>query len=191
MAVTNHKKLVSHDQILSAFIGQKKDWCNNGHDLYAALVKKQFSIETAVEDGVTTVSVTAFGFTISARHSEPFTALADAAVKSIQFHALTRTGEISLPKIDITFMLALHWLLRGLDIRRKAWPKGKYISLELGFVAHTGNLASFLPGELFQVSEDVSIPVMPRLVATDGEQQARYDWCAIGVDIMATDWEAF
>ncbi|HBT4785559.1 TPA: hypothetical protein MB364_000861 [Klebsiella variicola subsp. variicola] len=63
--------------------------------------------------------------------------------------------------------------------------------MELGLVANKESISRYLPEELFKVVEDAPLAVMPRLVATDGEQQARYDWCAIGVDIMATDWEAF
>ncbi|MDV1095026.1 hypothetical protein RZQ20_22430 [Raoultella ornithinolytica] len=112
-------------------------------------------------------------------------------MRAVQFHYETCTGAISLPKQAIPFSVAYHWLLRGLDIRRSSWPKGKYISLELGLVAGKEGIASYLPEELFKIVNEAPFAVMPRLVATDGEQQARYDWCAIGVDIIATDWEAF
>lgn len=191
MTGTTDTWLSEQDQVLSHFLGKEACWSKKKHELYAELVKKKFTIDTESDGGITTVSVTAFGFTVSARHSEPFQALTDAAVRALQFHDETLTGAISLPKEAIPFSVAYHWLLRGLDIRRTSWPKGKYISLALGLVADKGSVSSYLPDELFKVVDDTPLAVMPRLVATDGEQQARYDWCAIGVDIMAIDWEAF
>jgi hypothetical protein len=183
--------LSEQDQVLSDFLGRRWDWSNQKHDFYTALVRKKFSVDTQIEGARTRVSVTAFGFTLSAVDEEPFKALAEAAVRTIRFHEATTNGDIQLAKESVTFATAYHWLLRGLDIRRANWPKGKYVSLIMGLVGDQSSVASFMPDELFQVVSGTSLPMMPRLVMTDGEQQARYDWCAIGVDIMATDWEAF
>lgn len=191
MAKAVEMVLTEQDQVLSNFIGRQLDWSNQKHALYAALVGKGFCVDTHPEDELTRVSVSAFGFTISAIDEEPFKALAEAAVKTIQFNEATVSGDIQLAKENVAFSTAYHWLLRGLDIRRANWPKGKYVSLVMGLVGDYSSVASFLPDELFQVVSGTSLPMMPRLVMTDGVQQARYDWCAIGVDIMATDWEAF
>lgn len=191
MAKAVEMVLTVQDQVLSNFIGRQLDWSNQKHALYAALVGKGLCVDTHLEDELTRVSVSAFGFTISAIDEEPFKALAEAAVKTIQFNEATVSGDIQLAKENVAFSTAYHWLLRGLDIRRANWPKGKYVSLVMGLVGDYSSVASFLPDELFQVVSGTSLPMMPRLVMTDGAQQARYDWCAIGVDIMATDWEAF
>lgn len=183
--------LSNQDLVLSRFFGRELDWSNQKHELYAALVAKKFSVDSQAEGERTSVSVTALGFTISAVHEEPYKALAEAAVRTIQFHEETASGAIQLAKRNIAFSTAYHWLLRGLDIRRSSWPKWKYVSLVMGLVGDQGSVARFLPDELFQVVPGTSLPMMPRLVMTDGEQQARYDWCAMGVDIMANDWEAF
>lgn len=191
MAKAVEMVLSEQDQVLSNFLGRRLDWSNQKHDLYAALVGKKFIVDTQQEGESTRVSVTAYGFTITAVDNEPFKALAEAAVKTIQFHEATARGDIQLAKENVAFSTAYHWLLRGLDIRRSNWPKGKYVSLVMGLVGDCSSVASFLPDELFQVVSGTPLPMMPRLVMTDGEQQARYDWCAIGVDIMATDWHVF
>lgn len=191
MAKAVEMVLSEQDQVLSNFLGHRLDWGNQKHDLYAALVGKGFNVDTHLEGELTRVAVSAYGFTISAIDGEPFKALAEAAVKTIQFHEATLNGDIQLAKENVTFSTAYHWLLRGMDIRRANWAKGKYVSLVMGLVGDYSSVACFLPDELFQVVPGTSLPMMPRLVMTDGEQQARYDWCAMGVDIMATDWQAF
>lgn len=188
MTETTHSEC---DLVLSDFIGRKADWSNHGNELYVALVEKGFSVESAVHDEQTVISLTAFGFTISATHCEPSKALADAALKALRLHERTQAGIIGFPKTNTTFSMVLHWLLRGLDIRRRSWPKGKYISLVLGVAGSRKSISCFHPEELFTISEGVKVPMMPRLVMMDGELQSRYDWCATGVDIMANDWEAF
>lgn len=190
MSAVTGVRLPENDRVLSEFLGKEALWSQKKHDLYAALVEKKLTIDTEFEDGITKVSVTAFGFTVSERHPEPFCALTLAAVKSIKFHAETLAGAISLPKSNIPFSVAYYWLLRGLDIRRKIWPGTQYISPELGLVADKASLPDFLPEELFKVVKGTPMAVMPRLVMTDREQQVRYDWFPAGVDIMASDWEA-
>lgn len=191
MSAVTGVRLSENDKVLSLFLGKEALWSQKKHDLYAALVEKKFIIDTELENGITKVSVTAFGFTVSERHAEPFCALTLAAVASIKFLVQTRAGTVSLPKSNVPFSVAYHWFLRGLDIRRKSWPDTQYISPELGIVANKASLPDFLPEDLFKVVKDAPMAVMPRMVMTDRGQQVRYDWFAAGVDIMASDWEAF
>ncbi|HAH1189779.1 TPA: hypothetical protein HHG96_003727 [Escherichia coli] len=60
-----------------------------------------------------------------------------------------------------------------------------------GSVGSKEKLVEFLPEEAFDIVEDCDVMVMPRLVMMNGDLQAQTDWFAIGVDIIATDWEVF
>ncbi|EPS1616904.1 Thoeris anti-defense Tad2 family protein, partial [Escherichia coli] len=64
-------------------------------------------------------------------------------------------------------------------------------SMFRGSIGSKEKLFEFLPEEAFDIVEGCDVMVMPRLVMMNGDLQAQTDWFATGVDIIATDWEAF
>ncbi|MEF5314593.1 MW1434 family type I TA system toxin [Escherichia coli] len=191
MTVLANATDTEQDRILSEFIGRNERWSCMGDALYHALSNKGVNIETASKGDSHAVTVTVRGCSLTEVHPEPYVALAEAAVKLLKFHKQAVAGGLSIAKANIPFSVAIHWLMNGLDARRKSWPKGQYISLEPGCIESKDKMVSFLPEGIFNVQKGVKVSILPRLVMMDGALQARSDWFASSVDIMATDWEAF
>ena len=184
MLMANDNAYAEEDLILSDFIGKRERWTKKREELYASLVRKGVNIETAQSGDMTVVSV-------SAINHEPYVALSESMVRLVKFLKYTEANNVIIGKKNIPFSSAFYWMMKGLDARRTSWPKGSYISMFRGSIGSKEKLFEFLPEEAFDIVEGCDVMVMPRLVMMNGDLQAQTDWFATGVDIIATDWEAF
>ncbi|EIH4659301.1 hypothetical protein B6P79_003833 [Escherichia coli] len=191
MLMASDNAYAEEDLILSDFIGKRERWTQKREELYASLVRKGVNIETAKSGDMTVVSVGLHGVSVSAANHEPYVALSESMVRLIKFLKYTEANNVIIGKKNIPFSSAFYWIMKGLDARRASWPKGSYISMFRGCVDSKEKLVDFLPEEVFDIVEGCDVMVMPRLVMMDGDLQARSDWFAAGVDIIATDWEVF
>lgn len=191
MLTANDNAYAEADLILSDFIGQRERWTQKREELYASLVRKGVNIETAQSGDMTVVSVGLHGVSVSAANHEPHVALSESMARLIKFLKQTEANNVFIAKKNINFSAAMFWMMKGLDARRASWPKGSYLSMFRGSIGSKEKLFEFLPEEAFDIVEGCDVMVMPRLVMMNGDLQAQTDWFATGVDIIATDWEAF
>lgn len=191
MLMANDNAYAEEDLILSDFIGKRERWTQKREELYASLVRKGVNIETAQSGDMTVVSVGLHGVSVSAINHEPYVALSESMVRLVKFLKYTEANNVIIGKKNIPFSSAFYWMMKGLDARRTSWPKGSYISMFRGSIGSKEKLFEFLPEEEFDIVEGCDVIVMPRLVMMNGDLQAQTDWFATGVDIIATDWEAF
>lgn len=189
--MANDNAYTEEDLILSDFIGKRERWTQKREEIYASLVRKGVNIETAQSGDMTVVSVGLHGVSVSAINHEPYVALSESMVRLVKFLKYKEANNVIIGKKNIPFSSAFYWMMKGLDARRTSWPKGSYISMFRGSIGSKEKLFEFLPEEAFDIVEGCDVMVMPRLVMMNGDLQAQTDWFATGVDIIATDWEAF